>query len=314
MNGSYSEMIRKEAENLGFFHCGIAKAERLNEDAIRLENWLNKNHHGQMAYMANHFDKRVDPRLLVDDAKSVITLLLNYFPSSIQKEGIPKISKYAYGNDYHQVIKEKLRNLLSFIQQEIGQVNGRGFVDSAPVLERSWAVKSGAGWIGKNGNLITKQQGSFFFIATLIIDLDLEYDIPQLKDFCGTCTKCIDACPTEAILPNKEINGAQCISYFTIELKDAVMQTDKKWNDWIFGCDICQDVCPWNRFSKPHAIPDFLPNEEIINYSLSDWEEITEDIFNSQFKNSPIKRSKLSGIKRNVEHVIQMLKSNRKEL
>ncbi len=279
MNGSYSKLIKKEAQNLGFFYCGIAKAQRLDEDAVRLEKWLRNNHHGQMAYMANHFDKRVDPRLLVDDAKSVITLLLNYYPSTSQEDGFPKISKYAYGDDYHQVIKEKLQHLLGVIQQEIGMVQGRGFVDSAPVLERSWALQSGAGWIGKNGNLITKQQGSFFFIATLIVDLELEYDTPYLPDYCGTCTKCIDACPTDAILPNKVVDGSQCISYFTIELKEATIQTNKTWDDWIFGCDICQDVCPWNRFSKSHTEDAFLPNTEMLHYSVSDWEEITEDIF-----------------------------------
>lgn len=303
MNGSYSKLIKKEAQDLGFFYCGIAKAQRLDEDAVRLENWLRNNHHGQMAYMANHFDKRLDPRLLVDDAKSVITLLLNYYPSTFQEDGLPKISKYAYGDDYHQVIKEKLQHLLATIRQKIGWVNGRGFVDSAPVLERSWALKSGAGWIGKNGNLISKQQGSFFFIATLIVDLALEYDAPFLNDYCGTCTKCIDACPTDAILPNKVVDGSQCISYFTIELKEAAMQTNKTWDDWIFGCDICQDVCPWNRFSKPHAEKAFQPNTEILGYSTSDWEEITEDIFKSQFKNSPIKRSKLAGIQRNLRHL-----------
>ena len=309
MNGSYSKLIKKEAQNLGFFYCGIAKAQRLDEDAVRLEKWLRNNHHGQMAYMANHFDKRVDPRLLVDDAKSVITLLLNYYPSTSQEDGFPKISKYAYGDDYHQVIKEKLQHLLGVIQQEIGMVQGRGFVDSAPVLERSWALQSGAGWIGKNGNLITKQQGSFFFIATLIVDLELEYDTPYLPDYCGTCTKCIDACPTDAILPNKVVDGSQCISYFTIELKEATIQTNKTWDDWIFGCDICQDVCSWNRFSKSHTEDAFLPNTEMLHYSVSDWEEITEDIFKSQFKNSPIKRSKLSGIQRNLRHLYPKFRS-----
>lgn len=303
ISGKYSHMIKEAAKKLGFYHCGIARAQRLDEDAIRLENWLNKNHHGEMAYMANHFDKRVDPRLLVEDAKSVITLLLNYYPSHTQTAGVPKISKYAYGKDYHLVIKEKLKTLLEFIRKEIGEVNGRGFVDSAPVLERSWAVKSGAGWVGKNGNLISKQQGSFFFIATLIVDLELEYDTPFLKDYCGTCTKCIDACPTGAILPDKEINGSHCISYFTIELKEALINSDKKWDDWMFGCDICQDVCPWNRFSVPHTEKDFNANEYLLNKSYKEWEEITEDVFNLQFKNSPIKRSKWKGIRRNLHHL-----------
>lgn len=308
-SGKYSQWIKEEAEKLGFFYCGIAKAERLDDDALRLENWLNKNHHGTMHYMANHFDKRVDPRLLVEGARSVITLLLNYYPAEKQKAGIPAISKYAFGNDYHTVIKDKLKALLHFIRTEIGEVDGRGFVDSAPVLERSWAVRSGAGWVGKNGNLISKQQGSFFFIATLIIDLPLAYDIPFMKDHCGTCSKCIDACPTEAILPNREINGSQCISYFTIELKDALIPSEKKWDDWIFGCDICQDVCPWNRFSITNTEKEFSPDEFILNASSSDWEEITEEVFRRRFKNSPLKRTKWSGIKRNLDHLFIQKKS-----
>lgn len=303
INGNYTRLVKDEAKRLGFAYCGIAKATRLDEDAIRLENWLTHNYHGKMNYMENHFEKRVDPRLLVDDAKSVITLLINYYQPKKQPEGSLKISTYAYGKDYHIVIKEKLNALLYSLKEKIGDINGRGFIDSAPVLERSWAVKSGSGWIGKNGNLITKQQGSFFFIATLIIDLELEYDIPYLNDYCGSCTKCIDACPTDAILPNKEINGSQCISYFTIELKDALISTDKQWNDWIFGCDICQDICPWNRFSKEHTEADFKPLNEIMAYSKSDWEEITEDTFNKVFKYSPLKRSKFDGIRRNLLHV-----------
>lgn len=250
--------------------------------------------------MENHFDKRLDPRLLVEDTKSVITLLVNYFPKEHQELGIPKIAKYAYGEDYHIVVREKLNELYHFIQQEIGEVHGRGFVDSAPVLERSWAVKSGAGWIGKNGNLISKQQGSFFFIATLMVDIVLDYDDPIIKDYCGTCTKCIDACPTEAILPNKEINGSQCISYFTIELKDAVIQPDKIWKDWIFGCDICQDVCPWNRFSKEINGNDFKPIPEILHFTKEDWLALNEDAFKTIFKHSPLKRSKWRGIQRNI--------------
>jgi epoxyqueuosine reductase len=303
MSGKYEKSIKEEAKNLGFYHCGIAKAVRLDEDAIRLEKWLNQQYHGEMAYMANHFDKRVDPRLLVEDAKSVITLLFNYFPSETQQQGIPKIAKYAYGKDYHVVIKEKLQSLLAFMQQEIGEVHGRGFVDSAPVLERSWAVRSGAGWIGKNGNLISKQQGSFFFIATLIVDIDLTPDLPFVQDYCGTCTRCVDACPTDAILPNKEIDGSQCISYYTIELKNALIETDKKWDEWIFGCDICQDVCPWNRFSKPHDEIAFTPSEYVMHQSLEDWEEITEDLFKKRFKHSPLLRSKWTGIQRNLSFV-----------
>lgn len=299
----YARLIKTEAQKLGFQHCGIAKAVKLDEDAFRLENWLNKEHHGNMSYMANHFDKRVDPRLLVDGAKSVITLLLNYFPQVKQSEGSPKISTYAYGEDYHLVIKEKLNALLQTLKEQIGEIDGRGFIDSAPVLERSWAARSGAGWIGKNGNLITKSQGSFFFIATLIIDLELTYDQPYLKDYCGTCTKCIDSCPTQAILPNKEIAGNKCISYFTIELKEALIPSEKKWNDWIFGCDICQDVCPWNRFSKTTTEEHFKPFNEILNYTTSDWEEITEETFKKVFKDSPLSRTKFSGIKRNLKFV-----------
>lgn len=300
IGGRNSERIKLEAQRLGFFYCGVAKAEKLEEDEPRLEAWLKKGMHGSMHYMENHFDKRLDPRLLVEDTKSVITLLVNYFPNENQELGIPKIAKYAYGEDYHIVVREKLNQLYHFIQQEIGEVHGRGFVDSAPVLERSWAVKSGAGWIGKNGNLISKQQGSFFFIATLMVDIVLDYDDPIIKDYCGTCTKCIDACPTEAILPNKEINGSQCISYYTIELKDAVIQPDKNWKDWIFGCDICQDVCPWNRFSKEMDGDDFKPIPEILHFTKENWLALNEDAFKTIFKHSPLKRSKWRGIQRNI--------------
>lgn len=303
ISGRNSERIKLEAQRLGFFYCGIAKAEKLEEDEPRLETWLKKGMHGSMQYMENHFDKRLDPRLLVEDTKSVITLLVNYFPKEHQELGIPKIAKYAYGEDYHIVVREKLNELYHFIQQEIGEVHGRGFVDSAPVLERSWAVKSGAGWIGKNGNLISKQQGSFFFIATLMVDIVLDYDDPIIKDYCGTCTKCIDACPTEAILPNKEINGSQCISYFTIELKDAVIQPDKIWKDWIFGCDICQDVCPWNRFSKEINGNDFKPIPEILHFTKENWLKLNEEAFKTIFKHSPLKRSKWSGIQRNINFI-----------
>ena len=300
MKGKNTILIKEEAIRLGFYHCGIAKSEKLDDDAFRLESWLNHHYNGNMQYMENYFDKRIDPRLLVEDSKSVITLLFNYFPNEKQTFEDAKISKYAFGTDYHFVIKEKLKSLLQYINEEIGEVHGRGFVDSAPVLERSWAVKSGAGWIGKNGNLITKQQGSFFFIATLIIDLELNHDEKIVKDFCGTCTKCIDACPTDAILPNKVINGSQCISYYTIELKDALIETDKRWDNWIFGCDICQDVCPWNRFSKPHQEENFSINELVKNNSLNDWLEISEDIFNQKLKDSPLKRSKHKGLVRNA--------------
>ncbi len=294
--------IKTQTQLLGFTYCGIAKAQILNEDAKRLESWLNKGFNGNMQYMENYFDVRIDPSKLVPNAKSVITLLLNYFPSEKQNEEAPKISKYAYCNDYHEVIREKLKTLLQLIKEEIGEVNGRGFVDSAPVLERSWAQKSGLGWIGKNGNLINKQSGSYFFIATLIIDLPLQYDDVIVKDFCGTCTKCIDSCPTEAILPNKVVDGSKCISYYTIELKDALLPNamQGKFDNWMFGCDVCQDVCPWNRFSSPNKEINFTPIPQILNFTTNDWEELTEESFKTIFKHSAIKRTKFDGIKRNL--------------
>lgn len=296
----YTQLIKQEANRLGFLSCGISKAGFLEEEAPRLEKWLNNSHNGQMSYMENHFDKRLNPTLLVDDAKSVVSLLLNYYPSEKQNSDSYKISKYAYGQDYHFVIKEKLKALLEFIQNEIGMVSGRAFVDSAPVLDKAWASKSGLGWIGKNSNLITQKVGSFYFIAELIIDLDLEYDSPT-TDHCGSCTKCIDACPTEAIVAPYVVDGSKCISYFTIELRDNIPQEMKgKFNDWAFGCDVCQDVCPWNRFSKPHNEPLFYPNQEILSFSKKDWEEITKETFNKVFKNSPVKRTKLEGLQRNV--------------
>ena len=297
----YSKLIKAEAKRLGFLSCGISKAGFLEEEAPRLENWLNKNHHGEMKYMENHFDKRLNPTLLVDDAKSVISLLLNYYPSEIQNTDSYKISKYAYGQDYHFVIKEKLQELLQTIQTEIGAVSGRAFVDSAPVLDKAWAAKSGLGWIGKNSNLLTQQVGSFYFIAELIVDLDLEYDYAT-TDHCGTCTACIDACPTEAIVSPYVVDGSKCISYFTIELKENIPQEMKgKMDDWIFGCDVCQDVCPWNRFSKSHNEPLFNPNPELLSMTKKDWEEITEDTFKKVFKNSAVKRTKLDGFKRNIK-------------
>lgn len=296
----YSQLIKSEALRLGFLSCGISKAGFLEEEAPRLENWLNKNMHGQMSYMENHFDKRLNPTLLVDDAKSVVSLLLNYFPSEIQNEDSYKISKYAYGQDYHFVIKDKLKDLLRFIQTEIGEVQGRVFVDSAPVLDKAWAAKSGLGWIGKNSNLITKQVGSFYFVAELIIDLELEYDYAT-TDHCGSCTACLDACPTQAIVAPYVVDGSKCISYFTIELKEQIpFEMKGKFDDWMFGCDVCQDVCPWNRFSKPHQEPLFNPNPELLSYSKKDWEEITEEVFKAVFKNSAVKRTKLEGLKRNI--------------
>ncbi len=299
----HTQLVKQAAGSLGFEFCGIAKAQTLDEDASRLENWLNKGMHGSMKYMENHFDLRVDPQKLVPGAKSVITLLINYFPSKMQNDNSPKISKYAYGKDYHDVIKNRLRNFLQILHGEIGEVHGRGFVDSAPVLERSWAQRSGLGWIGKNGNLITKQNGSFYFIATLITDLELDYDDPFAKDYCGSCTKCIDACPTEAILPEKIVDGSKCISYFTIELKEMMIPSGMKgkFQDWMFGCDVCQDVCPWNRFSKGTDEIELKPIYEVINFTFKDWEELTEESFKKIFKDSPIRRSKYAGIKRNLK-------------
>lgn len=293
-------LIKKEAKRLGFLSCGIAKADFLEQEAPRLEKWLNGQMHGQMSYMENYFDKRLDPRLLVDGAKSVVSLLLNYYPEETQNPESYKISKYAYGQDYHQVIKAKLKELLQSIQTEIGEVSGRAFVDSAPVLDKAWAAKSGLGWIGKNSNLITQKVGSFYFIAELILDLELEYDTPT-TDHCGTCTACIDACPTQAIVQPYVVDGSKCISYFTIELKEQIpVEFKNKFDDWAFGCDVCQDVCPWNRFSKPHQEPLFDPNPSILNYTKQDWNEITEDVFKKIFKNSPLKRTQFEGLQRNI--------------
>jgi len=299
----HTQQIRSFVKELGFEFCGIARAQQLDEDARRLEQWLNKGLHGNMQYMENYFDLRIDPTKLVPGARSVITVLMNYFPQQTQQEGTPNISKYAWGKDYHEVIKKKLHTLLALINEHIGEVQGRGFVDSAPVLERSWAHKSGLGWIGKNGNLINKQQGSFFFIATLIVDLELEYDDPIAKDYCGSCRKCIDACPTGAITEGKVINGSQCISYYTIELKDLLLPDDKKgqFADWMFGCDVCQDVCPWNRFAKPTSEAGFKPIPEILNFTTKEWESLTEEAFKEIFRHSPLKRAKFQGIQRNVK-------------
>lgn len=300
-----TQFIKSFAKTLGFDFCGIAKATRLDEDALRLESWLNKGLHGKMKYMENYFDLRIDPTKLVPGAKSVITLLLNYFPSEQQRKDVPQVSKYAYGKDYHEVIREKLKVFLQMIKENIGDVHGRGFADSAPVLEKTWAQKSGLGWIAKNGNLITKQYGSFFFIATLIVDLELEYDDPFTKDFCGTCTMCIDVCPTNAILDDKVIDGSKCISYFTIELKDMLIPDKMKgqFANKMFGCDICQDVCPWNRFSKPTKEVAFTPLPQILNFTTTDWEDLTEESFKIIFKDSPLKRSKYEGIKRNLKFI-----------
>ena len=299
----YTNLIKTEAKRLGFLSCGISKAEFLESEAPRLEKWLNQNMHGEMGYMENHFDKRLDPTKLVEGSKSVISLLLNYFPSEAQNEDSYKLSKYAFGTDYHFVIKDKLKSLLQFIQDEIGEVYGRAFVDSAPVLDKVWAAKSGLGWIGKHSNLLTQQVGSFYFIAELIVDLELEYDTP-ITDHCGTCTACIDACPTQAIVEPYLVDGGKCISYLTIELKDNIPSEFKgQMDDWMFGCDVCQDVCPWNRFSKPHNEPLFIPKPELLSMSKKDWHEITNETFNKVFKNSAVKRTKFSGLKRNINFI-----------
>ncbi len=298
-----TKLIKDKAKELGFFFCGVSKADFLKEEAPRLEKWLADGRNGKMDYMQNHFDKRLDPRLLVDDAKSVVSLLLNYYPSETQTDPkAPKLSKYAYGEDYHFIIKDKLKDLFNFIQDVIGEVGGRVFVDSAPVMDKAWAKKSGLGWIGKNSNLINPKNGSFFFIAELILDLELTEDGP-MKDYCGSCTRCIDACPTDAIVEPYVVDGSKCISYLTIELKDQLIPSEfkDKMANWMFGCDICQDVCPWNRFSKPHSEPKFNPHDQLLKMSKADWEDISEDIFRELFRNSAVKRTKNSGLVRNIE-------------
>jgi epoxyqueuosine reductase len=298
--------IKSIAAALGFSFCGISKAEFLQEDAPRLEEWLKRGYHGKMGYMENHFDKRLDPTLLVPGAKSVISLIYNYYPEkNLAANDQLKIAKYAYGEDYHFVIKDKLKEFLQRIQEQIGEVHGRAFVDSGPVMERTWAKKSGIGWIGKNSLLLNKSMGSFFFLAELILDLDLEYDGP-VKDHCGTCTACIDACPTDAIVQPSVIDGSKCISYFTIELKEEIPNDVKgKFDNWIFGCDICQDVCPWNSFSKPHHESRFNLHPELDKMGQQDWQEITEEVFQKLFKNSAVKRTKLEGLKRNIRFVTE---------
>jgi epoxyqueuosine reductase len=300
-------LIKQEAKRLGFDSCGISKATFIEEEATNLEQWLSNGFHGKMQYMENYFDKRLDPRLLVDGAKSVVSLSFNYFPAKTQKEDSYKVAKYAYGEDYHHVLKSKLKELTFFINDTIGEVNGRAFVDSAPVLERVWAEKSGLGWRGKNSLLIQKNKGSYFFLAELILDLELDYDNPFVTDHCGNCTLCIDACPTEAILPNNTVDGSKCISYFTIELKEELPPSMKgKFEDWIFGCDICQDVCPWNRFSKSNKEPKFTPHPDLLKMTKPEWEEITEEVFKMTFKKSAVKRSKYSGLLRNITFIKQL--------
>ena len=299
----YTALIKNEAKRLGFISCGISRAEFLEDEAPRLEKWLKMKMNGEMKYMENYFEKRLDPTKLVDDAKSIISLTYNYYPEDLQNKEAPKISKYAYGMDYHYVIKEKLNFFLTFIKDKIGDVHGRAFVDSAPILEKAWAAKSGIGWVGKNSNLITKQVGSFYFLAELIIDLDLDYDRIE-SDHCGQCTACIDSCPTEAIAQPYVVDGSKCISYFTIELKENIPQEFKgKFDDWVFGCDICQDVCPWNKFSKPHKEPLFQSSSELMKMSRDEWNEITEETFNKIFKDSAVKRTGYKGLTRNLNFI-----------
>ncbi|CAN5888051.1 tRNA epoxyqueuosine(34) reductase QueG [soil metagenome] len=300
----YTQLIKQKAHELGFMYCGIAKAEFLEEEAPRLEAWLTKGMQGQMRYLENHFDKRLDPRLLVEGAKSVISLLLNYYPAETLPADSLQVSKYAYGQDYHFVIKDKLKTLLAYIREEIGEVGGRAFVDSAPVLDKAWAKKSGLGWIGKNSNLITPKIGSFYFIAELIVDLELAYDGP-IKDYCGSCTKCLDACPTDAITEPYVVDGSKCISYFTIELKNQIPQeVAGKFGNWVFGCDICQDVCPWNRFASPHQTPEFNPHPSLKDMRTSDWQEITQEVFRELFRSSAVKRTGFDGLVRNIKFVL----------
>jgi epoxyqueuosine reductase len=298
---NYSQLIKQKAEKFGFQSCGISKAEFLEEEAPRLETWLNKGYHGEMQYMENHFDKRLNPTLLVDGAKSVISLSYNYFPKvKIDEINNFKISKYAYGEDYHEVIKDILKNMVAELQEEIGEFGFRVFVDSAPVLEKAWARKSGLGWVGKNANLITKKHGSFYFLAEIICDLELDYDL-AVTDHCGSCRACIDACPTQAIVSDRIVDGSKCISYATIELKNEIPDYfNGKMDDWMFGCDVCQDVCPWNRFSAPTLQEKFAPNFQKLNFRKNEWKELTQELFSEIFKKSAVKRTKFSGLMRNV--------------
>jgi epoxyqueuosine reductase len=300
----YSQLIKKEALRLGFSSVGISKAEFLEAEAPKLEAWLQSGYQGEMQYLENNFDKRLDPRLLVEGTKSVISFTYNYYPQKLQKDDTYKIAKYAYGQDYHYIIKDKLRELLQFIQDNIGDVNGRAFTDSAPIMERAWASKSGLGWQGKNSLLLQKGKGSFFFLAELFLDLELAYDTPFKTNHCGNCTRCIDACPTQAILPDATVNGSKCISYFTIELKKELpKEMQNKFSDWIFGCDICQDICPWNSFSLPHNEPFFEPHPQLLDMSKKDWLDISEDVFRKIFRKSAVKRTKFSGLTRNIQFV-----------
>lgn len=308
----HTAFIKSRSREMGFSFCGISKAGFLHEEAPRLEAWLKQGMHGKMQYMENHFDKRLDPTRLVPGAKSVVSLLYNYHTPQKQTDPLaPKISTYAYGADYHHVIKEKLTALVEALQQEAGDFEFRVFVDSAPVLDKAWAKKSGLGWVGKNANLINKQMGSFFFIAEIICDLPFEYD-NAVKDYCGTCTACIDACPTDAIVKPYVVDGSKCISYFTIELKDEIIPADMKgkMDNWMFGCDICQDVCPWNRFAQPNTEPLFAPNENLLNMSRANWDELTQEIFNGLFKHSAVKRTGYKGLTRNIRFLQNQTDSN----
>lgn len=298
----YNQFVIEEAKRLGFSYIGFSKAGFLEEEAPRLEKWLQEGRHGEMKYMENHFDKRLDPRLLVEGSKTVISLLYNYYTDQKQIDSeAPKISMYAYGEDYHHVVKSKLKILLHSIEEKIGKVEARSFVDSAPVLDKAWAKKSGLGWIGKNGNLINKNQGSYFFIAEILIDLEFKYET-AINDYCGTCTKCIDACPTGAIIQPYVVDGSKCISYFTIELKDAIPQEMKgKFDNWMFGCDICQEVCPWNRFSLLHNEPAFTPHPDLLGLTKKDWQDLSQDVFSQVFRKSAVKRTKFDGLTRNIE-------------
>lgn len=297
----HTDLIKRKARALGFSYCGISKAEFLADEAPRLEEWLRRGYQGKMGYLENHFDKRLDPSLLVPGARSVISLIYNYFPEQdLAREGEYKIAKYAYGEDYHFVVKDKLKTFLEEMRQEIGDINGRVFVDSAPVMERAWAKKSGLGWIGKNSLLLNREMGSFFFLAEMIIDLELECDGP-VRDYCGTCTACMDACPTDAITEPYVVDGSKCISYFTIELKEEIpADVSGKFQNWIFGCDICQDVCPWNSFAKPHGEQRFAPHPDLAKMQKQEWTELTGEVFEKIFKHSAVKRTKLAGLKRNI--------------
>ena len=304
----HTDFIKNKAIDLGFISCGISKSGFLQDEIGRFENWLINNYHGKMSYMERNFEKRLDTTKLVEGSKSVISLLYNYYPSKkLNDQNNFKISKYAYGKDYHFIIKNKLKTLLNEMRNEIGDIDGRVFVDSAPILERAWAKKSGLGWIGKNTNLINKETGSFFFIAEIIVDLELNYD-NETKDYCGSCTACLDACPTDALYEPYKIDASKCISYFTIELKEQFSSELKEnFNDWIFGCDICQDVCPWNKFSKPNKEPLFQPHEDLEHYKKKDWIEMTDEVFNVVFKESPLKRTKYKGLKRNINYASQQV-------